>query len=96
LSLQIPSHFKFQTRSDLTVPSKALENALVVNREYGGIGAKPVNWVLDEIFLHIFINCNLINTFSQLIWNFGVGLSEAGKSWELDLSLVILPTLPKL
>ncbi len=35
--------------------------------------------------MHIFINCNLINTFSQLIWNLGVGFSETGKSWELDL-----------
>ncbi len=49
-----------------------------------------MSWVLDEIFLHIFINCNLIDMFSQLIWNLGVGLSEAGKSWELNLSLVIL------
>jgi hypothetical protein len=32
----------------------ALENASVVNTEYGGIGAKPVNWVLDEIFFAYF------------------------------------------
>ncbi len=79
MSLQIPSHFKFQTRSDLTVPSKALENASVVNREYGGIDAKPVSWVLDEMFFAYFHQLQIDQHIFSTDLELGCGL---GRNWQ--------------